>query len=172
VRGGHSFEEGWPGIGVAAAGLIAGVVVGITTYQDSRQEINAFARVPVPGAMAMQVNEPGQQVVYYEGNRSVDIGDLVVSITDPVGAAVVIAPYEGELIYETPDLTLGRAIASFDAIQLGEYDVEVSGLDTGQVTVGESFARIALPGILAALAIAGLSLVAGSALWLVSILRR
>jgi hypothetical protein len=148
------------------------VVVGITTYQDSRQEINAFARVPVPGAMAMQVNEPGQQVVYSEGNRSVDIGDLVVSITDPVGAAVVIAPYEGELIYETPDLTLGRAIASFDAIQLGEYDVEVSGLDTGQVTVGESFARIALPGILAALAIAGLSLVAGSALWLVSILRR
>jgi len=95
-----------------------------------------------------------------------------VSITDPAGTTVAMAPYEGELIYETKDLTLGRAIASFDTTQIGDYDVEVSGIDIGQVTVGESFSRLALPGVLAGLVIAGLSLVAGFVLWLYSILRR
>lgn len=162
----------WPGIGVAAVGLIASLVLGITTFLDSRQEVDTFARVALPGDTAVRVNEPGRLVVYYEGNRNVSLDDLSVAITDPVGAAVVIAPYEGELIYETTDLTLGRAIASFDATRTGEYDVEATGLDTGQVAVGESFARIALPGILGALALAGLSVIAGFGIWLVSLIRR
>jgi hypothetical protein len=62
---------------------------------------------------------------------------------------------------------LGRAIASFDAGQVGAYLVEVSGFETGQITVGESYSRLALPGVLAGLAIAGFSLVAGLVLWLV-----
>jgi hypothetical protein len=96
----------------------------------------------------------------------------MVSIADPAGVTVAVAPFEGELIYETTDLTQGRALASFDAAQSGAYEIEVTGIDTGQVTVGESFSRLALPGILAGLAIAGLSLVAGFALWLYSMLRR
>jgi hypothetical protein len=161
----------WPGIGVATLGLVAGLALGITSYLGSQQEIDGFARMSVPGSVSVQVDELGPQVVYYEGDESV-IDNLVVAVTDPDGAAVAIAPYEAELIYETTDLTLGRAIASFDAEQIGAYDVEVSGIDTGQITVGDSVARLALPGVLAGLAIAGLSLVAGFALWLYSILRR
>ena len=161
----------WPGIGVATVGLVAGLTLGITSYQDSQQEIDGFARMLVPGTVIVQVDEPGPQVVYYEGEESV-IGNLVVTVANPDGAAVAIAPYEAELIYETPDLTLGRAIASFDAEQIGAYDVGVRGTDSGQITVGDSVARLALPGVLAGLAIAGLSLVAGFSLWLVSILRR
>jgi hypothetical protein len=146
--------------------------LGITSYQDSQQRIDTFARISVPGTVTMQVDEPGQQVVYYEGDRSVGLDDMVVSVVEPLGSTVAIAPYEGELIYETTDLTLGRAIASFDAAQIGDYEIEVTGIDTGHVTVGESFSRLALPGVLAGLAIAGLSLVAGVALWLFSILRR
>ena len=160
------------GVGVAVVGLVTGLFFGITSYQDSQREIDTFARVAVPGTMTVQVDEPGQQVVYYEGNTNVGIDGLVVSITDPAGTTVAVAPYEGELIYETKDLTLGRAIASFDTTQIGDYDVEVSGIDIGQVTVGESFSRLALPGVLAGLVIAGLSLVAGFVLWLYSILRR
>jgi hypothetical protein len=118
------------------------------------------------------VDEPGRQVVYYEGDQTVGLDDMLVSIVEPLGSTVAIAPYEGELIYETVDLTLGRAIASFDAAQIGAYEIEVTGIDTGQVTVGESYSRIALPGVLAGLAIAGLSLVAGLALWLFWILKR
>jgi hypothetical protein len=162
----------WPGIGVAVVGLAAGLVLGITSYQDSQQEIDTFARVAVPGTVTIQVDEPGQQVVYHEGDQRVGLDDLVVSVADPAGATVAVAPYEGELIYETTDLTLGRAIASFDATRIGAYQLEVRGIDTGQVTVGESFALLALPGVLAGLAIAGLSLVAGFVLWLYSILRR
>jgi len=160
------------GIGIAVVGLIAGLVIGVTSYQDSQREIDSFTRVAVPGIVTMQVDEPGQQVVYYEGDQSVSLRDLAVTIIDPVGSTVAVAPYEGELIYETTNLTQGRALASFEATQIGAYEIEVSGIDTGQVTVGESFSRIALPGILAGLAIAGLSLVAGFALWLYSILRR
>lgn len=162
----------WPGIGVAVFGLAAGLALGITTYQDSQREIATFARTLLPGTAIVQVDEPGAQVVYYEGGRSVSIDSLLVAVTDPDGGAVVVAPYVGELIYETTGLTQGRAIASFDAERIGGYDVEVSGIDIGQVTIGESVARLALPGVLAGLAIAGLSLVAGFSLWLYSILRR
>jgi hypothetical protein len=160
------------GVGIAFVGLVAGLVLGITSYQNSQQKIDTFARVSLPGTVTVQVVEPGQQVVYYEGDEIVGIDDLVVSIADPAGATVAVAPFEGELIYETTDLTLGRAIATFDAAQIGAYEIEVSGIDTGQVTIGESFARLALTGVLAGLAVAGLSLVAGFVLWLYSILRR
>jgi hypothetical protein len=162
----------WPGIGVAAVGLVAGLVFGITGYQDSQAKIGTFARMTVPGTMTVRVYEPDRQVLYYEGDQSVGIDDLVVGIIAPNGAPAAVASYEGELIYETADLTLGRAIAYFDADQIGAYEIEVSGADKGQITVGESFSRLALPGILAGLAIAGLSLVAGFAIWLIGIVRR
>ena len=162
----------WPGIGVAVVGLAAGLVLGINSYQDSQQKIDTFARLSVPGSVTVQVDAPGQQVIYYEGDQSVSHEELVVSVSGPAGSTVAFAPYEGELIYETTDLTLGRAIASFDAAQIGSYEIEVTGIDTGQVTVGESFSRLALPGVLAGLVIAGFFLVAGLAIWLYSIVKR
>ncbi len=162
----------WPGIGVTAVGVVAGLVIGITSYQDSQQEIANFARVSVPGTVTVEVDEPARQVVYYEGDQNIGIEDLVVDIIAPGGNSVAVASYEGELIYEITDLVLGRAIASFDAAQIGAYEIEVSGEDTDQITVGESVARLALPGVLVGLAIAGLSLVAGFAIWLIGFVRR
>jgi hypothetical protein len=159
-------------VGIAAVGLVAGLVFGITNYQDSQQRIDTFARLSVPGTVTVQVEEPGQQVLYYEGEGGVGFDDLAIAISDPVGATVAIAPIKGELIYEKTDLTLGRALASFDAGQVGAYEVEVSGFDTGQITVGESYSRLALPGVLTGLAIAGLSLVTGLVVWLLAIVKR
>jgi len=82
----------WPGIGVATIGLAIGLTLGITSYQDSQQEIDTFARTPVPGTVTVQVDEPGQQVIYYEGDEGVGIESLVVSITDPAGVTVAAAP--------------------------------------------------------------------------------
>lgn len=172
TRGRPSRSWFWPGIGIAAIGLIVGLAIGITSFQDSQQQVDAFARSSVPGTLTAQVDEPGRQVIYYEGDLSIGLEDLAVDVTDAAGANVAVEPYGSELIYETPGATLGRAIATFDADRVGAYDVDVRGMDTGQVTVGESFARLALPGIFAGLAIAGLSLTAGLALWLVSALRR
>jgi hypothetical protein len=161
----------WLGIGVAAVGLLAGIIFGITSYQDSQQQLDTFVRMSVPGTMAVQIDEPGTQVVYYEGAETAVIDDMVIGIIDPAGAILTIAPFEGELIYETTNLTQGRAIASFEADQSGAYEVEVSGGDRGQITIGESFSRIALPGVIAGLAIAGLSVIAGFVLWLFAIVR-
>jgi hypothetical protein len=161
-----------PGIGIAAVGLVAGLVIGITSYQDSQQQIDTFARTSVPGNITVQVDEPGRQVVYYEGDESVGFDDLTVGILDPVGVVVTPQPYVGDLIYETTDLTRGRAVASFDASQVGSYKIEVSGIDTGQITVGQSFSRLALPGVFVGLAIAGLALLAGLGIWVIGILRR
>lgn len=172
TRGRRSRSWFWPGIGLAVFGLVVGLFFGVTSYQDSQQEIDSFARVAVPGTLTLQVDEPGQQVVYYEGDQGVGLDNLVVSVADPAGSTVSVAPYRGELIYETTDLTLGRAIATFDATRVGAYQLEVRGIGAGAVTVGESFALLALPGVLAGLAIAGLGLVAGFVLWLYSILRR
>jgi hypothetical protein len=160
------------GMGIAAVGLFAGLAFGITSYQDSQQKIDTFARLPAPGTVTAHVDEPGQQVLYYEGEESVGIDDLAIGIIDPDGATVTIAPFDGELIYETTDLTLGRAIASFDAGQAGAYEIEVSGFDTGQITVGENYTRLAFPGVLAGLALAGLSLVTGLVLWLLAFVKR
>lgn len=162
----------WPGIGIAAVGLVAGLAIGITSYQDSQQEIDAFARTSVPGTARVQVDEPGRQVIYFEGDESLGLDHLTVGIIDPAGETVPVFSYEGELIYETTDLTLGRAIASFEASQIGAYEIEVSGVHTGQVTVGESFSRLALPGVLVGLVITGLSLVAGFVLSVLRIVRR
>jgi hypothetical protein len=168
----HSSSWFWPGIGIATVGLVAGLIIGITSYQDSQKEIDTFARTSVPGTATVEVDEPGRLVVYYEGDESVGIDDLAVGVIDPAGATVAVASYEGELIYETTDLTLGRAIASFDASQIGPYEIEVSGVDTGQITVGESFSWLALPGVFVGLLIAGLSLVAGFVLCVFRIVRR
>ena len=54
--------------------------------------------------------------------------------------------YEGEMIYDAPDSTPTRVLATFDGAEPGAYTVVVSGVDTGR----------ALPGVLAGLAIAEL----------------
>ena len=98
--------------------------------------------------------------------------DLAIAVADPRGAPVDVEPYEGEMIYETLDLTQGRAVATFDAPRAGTYYVAVSGVDAGQLTVGDSFAGRALPDVLTGLGIAVLGVVVGLALWLVTFIKR
>jgi len=162
----------WLGGTIAVVGLVAGVVFGITSYRDAQQQIDIFARTSIPGVLTVQVDEPGLQVVYIEGDPTPVIGDLAVTVTDPTGATVVVDPFEDELIYETADLTQGRAMATFTADQPGEFQVAMSGAANGEFTVGESFTRLALPGVLGGLAIAGLSVIAGLAIWLSTFLKR
>ena len=76
------------------------------------------------------------------------------------------------MIYEDLDGTHGRAVATFNANRAGTYVVEVSGVDTGQLTVGDSVAGRALPGALTGLGIAGLALIAGFVLWLTTFINR
>jgi hypothetical protein len=91
--------------------------------------------------------------MYYEGGDTIRFNELTIAVTDPAGSPVDVSQYEGEMIYETGDLTQGRAVATFDASERGSYKIAVSGVDSGQLVVGESFSGRALPGVLAGLAI-------------------
>jgi hypothetical protein len=103
---------------------------------------------------------------------TIRFNELSIAVTDPAGTPVDVSPYDGEVIYEAVDSTEGRAVATFDAPEPGTHEIAVSGIDNGQLVVGESISGRALPGVLAGLAIAGLSVTAGFVLWLLTFIKR
>jgi hypothetical protein len=157
---------------IAVVGLVVGVTLGLTSYRDAQRHIDTFDRVAIPGMITVRVDEPAGRVVYYEGDDTVRFDDLTIRVTATDGTAVDVSRYEGELIYETLDGTKGRAVASFTAERPGAYTVDVSGVETGHLTVGDSFSRRALPGVLTALGIAATSVIAGLVLWLITFINR
>jgi hypothetical protein len=161
----------WLAAIVAVLGVVGGVALGFANYRDSQRDLDRLDLTSVPGAMAVPVTAPADRVVYYEGSEEVTLDDLTITVTGPTGDDVAIRPYAGKLVYEKLDLTKGRAVATFHAEQAGNYLVQVTGADGGHLTVGDSFARHALPGVLTGLGLAGFSLIAAMTLWLITLIR-
>ena len=157
---------------VAVVGLIGGLAYGFNSYQDSQRQLDNLARVSIPGTLTVSIPQPTGRVLYYEGSDSTSLADLAITVTDPTGTDVSVARYEGDLVYETLDLTTGRAVSTFDAQVPGRYTVAVAGAGTGQLTVGGNYAEQALPGVLTGLGIAGLSIAAGFLIWLLTFISR
>ena len=162
----------WLAAVIAIVGLVAGVVFGVMSYRNSQDRIDDFDRVSIPGTMTVQLDEATVRVMYYEGTDTTRFNELSIAVTDPAGAPVDVSPYDGEMIYETVDSTQGRAVATFDASEPGTYEIAVSGIDSGQLVVGESLSGHVLPGVLVGLAIVGLSVTAGFVLWLLTFIKR
>jgi hypothetical protein len=152
-------------------GVVGGIAWGVTSYRDSQRGLDNLDRVSVPGAMIVAVTASMDRVVYYEGDQDVSLGDLSIAVTDPAGANVPVHSYDGDLVYEKLDLTKGRAVATFHADRAGGYLVRVTGVQGGHLTVGESFARHALPGVLTGVGVAILSVITGTTLWVVALIR-
>jgi hypothetical protein len=155
---------------VLVVGVVAGVVVGILGYLDALDEFDTFASLVAPGATELVVDDPGDLVIYHQGSTLPSLAEVELSVTGPSGA-VAVEPYESTLIFETGE---GRAwaLASFAAVDIGTYRVEAQGTATGHLTVGPSWAWVALPAVLGGLAIVGVSVIAGVAIWLTTIIRR
>jgi hypothetical protein len=161
----------WLAAIVAVPGVVGGLALGFANYRDSQRDLDRLDRTSVPGAMPVTVTAPADRVVYDEGSNEVTHDDLTITVTGPTGDDVVIRPYVGDLVYEKVDLTKGRAVATFHAEQAGNYLVQVTEVDGGQLTVGDSFARHALPGVLTGLGLASFSLIVGMTLWLITLTR-
>ena len=129
----------WLAAVIAVVGAGAGLTIGLTAYWDGPRQIDTFDGVPIPGTRTVQLDEPGGRVVYYEGDKT-QFGDVTIAITDPAGTPMAVDRYEGEMIYDAPDSTQGRALATFDGAEPGVYTVVVSGVDTGRLTIGDSVA--------------------------------
>lgn len=161
----------WAAGVVAAVGLVAGIVVGVVGYMDALDEFDAFPRLASPGGTEVVVDDPGNLVIYHQGAGSPDQADLEISVTDPSGSPVAVEPYDSELIFETGD-GRARAVASFDAIGIGTYQVEAAGTAGGHLAVGKSWVWVGLPAVLGGLAVVGLSFLAAVVIWLTTIIRR
>lgn len=157
---------------IALFGLVGGIALGLNNYQDSQRQLDNLARVSVPGTLTVRIQQPTERIIYYEGSDSTRLADLAITATDPNGTDVSVSRYEGDLVYETLDLTTGRAVSTFDAQVPGRYTVTVVGVDSGRLTVGGNYAHQTLPGVLTGLGIAGLSIAAGFLLWLVTFINR
>jgi hypothetical protein len=157
---------------IALVGVIGGIAYGVNSYRDSQRQLDNLARVSVPGTLTLTITHPTGRVLYYEGSNSTRLADLDITVTGPRGTAMNVSPYKGDLVYETLDLTQGRAVATFQARTPGQYTVTVAGVDSGQLTVGDNYAHQTLPGVLVGLGIAGLSMAAGSLVWLLTFINR
>jgi hypothetical protein len=157
---------------IAVVTLLGGASVGFSSYRGSQRHLDSFARVSIPGTATVDITEATGRVIYYEGDATVRFEDLSVRVTDPSGATVGVSPYDGVLVYETTSLTTGTAIATFTAARAGAYTVTVDGIRNGQVAIGDSFARRALPGVLTGLGIIGAGFVGALVLALVTFIRR
>jgi hypothetical protein len=155
---------------VLVVGVAAGIVVGILGYLDALDEYDNFPRLAAPGATEVVVDDPGDLVIYHQGSTLPSLAEFELSVTGPSGA-VAVEPYESTLIFETGE-GRARALASFEAVDTGTYRVEAQGTATGHLAVGPSWAWVALPAVLGGLAIVGVSVIAGVAIWLTTIIRR
>jgi hypothetical protein len=77
--------------------------------------------VPIPGTTAVQVNEPGPVLVYYDGSNAPTFAELGGSVTAPDGSPVAVASSVPGA--DAPES--GRPIATFQAQVPGTYQVAV-----------------------------------------------
>jgi hypothetical protein len=161
----------WLAAIIAVLGVIGGTAFGLTSYRDAQRHLDTFDRVSIPGTLTVDISTPTDRVVYVEHADNVTFDDFTITITDPLGHPVAVDPYEGELVYETLDLTKGRAVATFHADETGPYLIQVSGPKTGELTVGDSFAREVLPAVLTSIGIVLASLICALTLGLITVAR-
>lgn len=161
----------WAAGALAVAGLVTGLAVAVFGYLGALDEFEAFARLSVPGATEVLVEEPSVQVIYHQGDGFTGPAELDLSVSDPSGAVVDVDAYGSELIFHAGEGQV-RAVATFDADVTGAYRVDASGVAEGRLAVGPSWAWIALPPVFGGLALAGIGLMAGALMWLVTIVRR
>ncbi len=73
------------------------------------------------------------------------------------------------MMFQTLGLVRGRALATFNATKATDYRITVTGVDTGHFVVTPSVSRRTLPGVLAGLVLACLSIAAAFLLWRVKV---
>jgi hypothetical protein len=156
-------SSGWYafGVAIAVAGLVVGLVWGLTTYAHYRDQIQGFARMQAPGAAAL-VLEAGPQTIYFEGGSSTAPTAANVDVTSANGSSVLTSPYIGDVRYDAPDGSVGKAIASIVIPAPGTYRVVVDG-PPGTLAFGPGVTTSIILGVIGAIFLTFGSLATGIA---------
>lgn len=118
----------WVAGAIAALGLLAAVAWGAVA--GAMDTIGDLPRTDVPGQLAVAVEEPGTQTVYYE-RRSWTVTtpldrDIDLEVSGPEAEQVTIEPYDTPVTYRLLQ-RVGQAHATFVADPAGEYTITVGG---------------------------------------------
>ena len=136
------------------------------------QRPEQFARTEVPGITSVAITQTGSHVVYVEGAEPVELTAADLTVIDPKGTPVEVAPYALDLRYDVPGAPgqVGTAVAVFDADRTGTYQVGTQAVAADQSTslaVGDDLApevirTVAVPSTIGVLVLlAGIGLAPG-----------
>jgi hypothetical protein len=163
-------SSAWYAVGasVAAIGVSIALVWGFMAYTAYRDSIQGFERMLAPGTAELVLGS-GAQTIYVEGSGEATAGN--VSITTADGTAVPTSDYLGDLRYDAPDGSVGRAIATVSVPATGTYQVSASGL-TGTVAIGPSVSSSMIASAVGSVFLAFGSIAAGAVIVIVTAVRR
>jgi hypothetical protein len=156
---------------IATIGLVGGLAWGFSAYVAYLDDVATFPRVSVPGTEMVRL-AAGDHVLYYEGLDPLP-SELEVTIVDAEGATVRTARGTGDLRYDAPDGTVGRAFSEFTLSSGGVYGVTVEALpEAAHVAIGEGLPGSTIVSVVGALAVILASGAVGLLLMVVTAIRR
>ncbi len=158
-------------------GVAGGIVWGVVNFVDFQDAIDDFERVPVGQVGTVDLDE-GEYVVYAERGGGEALSAFLSEVRmRPAGQEgaeeIEFEEYEAEFTYEFGG-RVGRAQQTFEIEDAGEYQVRVSDVGSTATTAafGPSVASDLVAAILGAFVIAGIGIVVGVVLLIVTGVRR
>lgn len=166
----------WAAGAIAIVGVIAGIVLGISSFLSYQDDLRGMARA-AGSEMRVSLQADHDAVVFLEGPGVADTKNLrsAVRVTDPEGNQVPAQPYGAQLLYDVPgrDGATGRAIATFDVARNGLYTVTADAPEGTTIAVGAGLNFGTLTQFVVALMLPGLAVLLAIAMAVVvAIMRR
>jgi len=159
----------WLAGGVAVLAVILAAALGVTRFIDTLSQPDDYLRVTAATPGVLQVDHPGERIVYTEGAR-LPLYRLKVQVTAPDGAPVPVYAYGGDLTYDTSGHS-GRAVGKFAASFAGPYRVAMAAQD-GEIAVGTNLFDDLIGIFVGPLIVLGVGLLLAAALLVGTILAR
>jgi len=157
---------------LAAVGVTAAGLWGVTAVLDQIQRPEEFVRVDIPGEVSVSMTSTGRHVVYYEGAEPRPVAEQI-DVTGPDGAGVAVRGYGLDLQYDVPGTNdsqgeggqVGTAVGVFTTDQTGTFTVGTEASTDGVLAVGDDLApgvlrAVVLPALLGVLALVSASVLA------------
>jgi hypothetical protein len=163
---------------VAVVAAIVWLGVGLLLgWRALGDQVDSFARVPMPGQAELRFERPGGYVVYLEGEATRRLGfspAFGVTLTDSDGTEVPVSRYGLATPYNLGGHT-GSAIGTFTIDRPGSYVLQAQRLGDGppaNLAVGRGLRPAIVRALATAFALPVLVLVAGTAMALSRAARR
>jgi hypothetical protein len=166
----------WAAGVLAIIGVIAGIVLGISSFLSYQDELRGMDRAR-GDQVRVRLQDGHDAVVFLEGLGVADNRGLPPQMTvrGPGGDEVVVRRYEAELLYDVPGRQghTGRAIATFEVAVDGVYTVTADVPDGTTLAVGAGLNIATLAQFITALALPGLAVLLAAAMAVVvAVMRR